>query len=474
MAGCGISMLRPQLRTAVYILFCVAALALFIAAMALPNWGSVNQTSAYMATYNGPIYTGHFSLQYSMLFYKVVGSLIMDQSAHAVCSSCSILVSSGMSSSPPSYSDQQCTYGKVGFAFSVIAAVAIAAAIVARLRRRPTLSAILAISAGLLGMIAWAVLFAGLNRGVMFPSGWGTPSFDSGPGFGCSIAAWVTALGAGLVSRIAAVVAAARHKLCPGSTRRLSDKTVASLPLPSALATGQNVLVVKAQAAIMTRIAALNSIICLILLTDSSSEWLSTSMTSSSSSKVSTSLMTAHASLAGIGFVLHISVAILCGCVDFFSAWVSETAREPLTEWYQGFLAYFYVMPIITGLFCVAVFALLADIGVVTYISYGTIAMVVFASVAGIALLVTLVIICLVRTALRFKMQRGFVASSMHPGGACDPGTSEQPICGIEIPDHLSHGMELELLQNPGCELLGPAADSGPAPADLARDAEQT
>eukprot|EP00047_Mylnosiga_fluctuans_P024823 m.171253 g.171253 ORF g.171253 m.171253 type:complete len:310 (-) comp9934_c0_seq17:1018-1947(-) len=77
----------PQLRTAVYILFCVAALALFIAAMALPNWGSVNQTSAYMATYNGPIYTGHFSLQYSMLFYKVVGSLIMDQSAHGTTSS---------------------------------------------------------------------------------------------------------------------------------------------------------------------------------------------------------------------------------------------------------------------------------------------------------------------------------------------------------------------------------------------------
>eukprot|EP00047_Mylnosiga_fluctuans_P024819 m.171218 g.171218 ORF g.171218 m.171218 type:complete len:551 (-) comp9934_c0_seq13:198-1850(-) len=480
----------PQLRTAVYILFCVAALALFIAAMALPNWGSVNQTSAYMATYNGPIYTGHFSLQYSMLFYKVVGSLIMDQSAHAVCSSCSILVSSGMSSSPPSYSDQQCTYGKVGFAFSVIAAVAIAAAIVARLRRRPTVSAILALSAGLLGMIAWAVLFSGLKQAVHI-IGWGTAPFVAGPGFSCSIAAWVTALCvglAGLASRTAALGTAAFRKLFIWCLR---GERFASTPLSAASAgvTGQSVPVVKTQAAILALIAAFNSIICLILVTATASDGSSTSVTSpymsisSSSSSISSSLLTAHASLAGIGFVLHIAVAILCGSVYFFSAWVSETAREPITEWYQGLLACFHVMHIITGLFVVAVFALLADIGIVMYTSYGTVAVIVYASVAGIALLVTLVIICIIRVALRFKLQGSYAVPSMHPGGACDLGApmSEQPICGIEIPNHhLNHSMELGLLQNPGYAYELPAAgeDPGPtvsAPTDLAGgDAEQS
>eukprot|EP00047_Mylnosiga_fluctuans_P000425 m.192700 g.192700 ORF g.192700 m.192700 type:complete len:495 (+) comp10059_c0_seq1:61-1545(+) len=455
---------NSPMRSAVYLVLCTAALALYIAAMAVQNWGSLNLSAEYLPGLSSTLY-----IEYAMLEYRVIGPVTWGDNGNAIplCKSYSFSLPNGLT--VYGVPDSLCAYGRAGFAFSVTAAAAVAAAILTRLCKRPAASGVLAVSAGLLGMIGWALIFSRLRNASaispysVYPANY-RPPFEMGVGCQCSIAAWVIALCAGLPSFVSWLIVLWKNRGQSegiGCCGFFTGGYFAVLPLSSVPAevTGRAMPVVKAQTGIMALISALNAIVNLVLLSQVGISFNINGV--STSSTVSSSLQVAHASLASIALVLHIAVAILCGLVFFFSSWVSTTDRPAIIEWYQSFLGTYFILPVITGFFVLAVLALLADIGIVVYTSYGTVSVIVYGSVAGVIVLVALLIVCIVRVAVRFKLQHGSDVPIAYEGGSL-AGAS---VGTMHTETRSTADLEMGLLPPASPRSSVTAPDAVPAPA---------
>eukprot|EP00047_Mylnosiga_fluctuans_P020911 m.97755 g.97755 ORF g.97755 m.97755 type:complete len:443 (-) comp8678_c0_seq1:73-1401(-) len=303
--------------------------------------------------------------------------------------------------------------------FIIMATIFSGTAAIVRILRRPNAAAVIAVASGLFGMIGWAVYCISLQIGLLSDNKDTDFKFSTDSGWALALAAWLMALATGLPRVVMATVKRrwlwrsipplpvtehsvevipnvteaeqgfrlapsltdggqearheARHEVLSTSHSRDANPTLLTRQLAASTAFST----------LLGRVASLNAILGMVLLTQASSL---------ASQAISTGMSIVITASTSISVGLHVLVVIVCMALDSAPTWLGRF--NPRTRQRMYHLLFGPVQTLATCAMVVATLALLTALGLVVYGLSGTIALIIYACVVGIFTLAVVVFYC--------------------------------------------------------------------------------